>query len=144
MPESSLPKITTRVCHCVGRVCVCVCVCVCVWVYARSLTQSCPTLGPQGLQPSRLLCPRNSPARKTRVGCHFLLQGIFLTQEQNSGLCVSYIGRCIPCPTKHKQKFVSVCLSVSLRAYTGTHTHTHTHTKDLPFLSFYFRAENTA
>ena len=35
---------------------------------------------------SRLLCPWDSPGRNTGVGCHFLLQGIFLTQELNSGL----------------------------------------------------------
>ena len=35
---------------------------------------------PHGLQPTRLLCPRDSPGKSTGVGCHFLLQGIFLTQ----------------------------------------------------------------
>ena len=43
-------------------------------------------LGPGGLQPPRLLCPRNSPGKSTGVGCHFLLQGIFPTQGLNSGL----------------------------------------------------------
>ena len=38
------------------------------------------------LQPTRLLCPWNSPGKNTGVGCHFLLQGIFLTQESNPGL----------------------------------------------------------
>ena len=38
------------------------------------------------LQPSRLLCPWNSPGKKTRVGCHFLLQGIFPTQGSKPGL----------------------------------------------------------
>ena len=33
-----------------------------------------------GLQPARLLCPWDFPGRNTRVGCHFLLQGIFPTQ----------------------------------------------------------------
>ena len=33
-----------------------------------------------GLQPSRLLCPWNSPGRNTGVGCRALLQEIFLTQ----------------------------------------------------------------
>ena len=37
-------------------------------------------------QPSRLLCPRNSPGKDTGVGCHSLLQGIFLTQGSNPGL----------------------------------------------------------
>ena len=33
---------------------------------------------PFGLQPARLLCPRDSPGENTGVGCHFL-QGIFPT-----------------------------------------------------------------
>ncbi|CAI9165931.1 unnamed protein product [Rangifer tarandus platyrhynchus] len=32
------------------------------------------------MQPARLLCPRDSPGKNTRVGCHALLQGIFPTQ----------------------------------------------------------------
>ena len=36
-----------------------------------------------GLQPIRLLCPWDSPGKNTRVGCHSLLQGIFLTQGLN-------------------------------------------------------------
>ena len=36
-----------------------------------------------GLQPSRLLCPWDFPGKNTRVDCHFLLQGIFLTQGLN-------------------------------------------------------------
>ena len=34
----------------------------------------------------RLLCPWNSPGKNTGVGCHFLLQGIFLIQGLNPGL----------------------------------------------------------
>ena len=37
----------------------------------------------------RLLCSWNSPKKNTGVGCHFLLQGIFLTQELNLGLCTA-------------------------------------------------------
>ena len=37
-------------------------------------------------QPTRLLCPWKSPGKKTGVGCHSLLQGIFLTQELNPDL----------------------------------------------------------
>ena len=44
------------------------------------------SLRPQGLWPSRLLCPRDFPSKNTGVGCHFLLQGIFLTQGLNLGL----------------------------------------------------------
>ena len=39
-----------------------------------------------GLQPTRLLCPWNSAGKNTGVGCHFSLQGIFLTQGSNTGL----------------------------------------------------------
>ena len=34
----------------------------------------------------RLLCPRDSPGKNTGVGCHALLQGIFLTQGSNQRL----------------------------------------------------------
>ena len=44
------------------------------------LLQSRLTLQAYGLQPSRLLCPWDSPGKSTGVGCHALLQGIFPTQ----------------------------------------------------------------
>ena len=40
-------------------------------------------LQPYGLKPTRLLCPWDFPDKYTRVGCHFLLQGIFPTQRSN-------------------------------------------------------------
>ena len=39
----------------------------------------------------RLLCPRDSPGKNARVGYHFLLQGIFPTQELS--LCLLYCRR---------------------------------------------------
>ena len=50
------------------------------------VTQSCLTLRPHGLQPTGLLCPWDSPDKKTGVGCRFLLQGIFPFQGWNSRL----------------------------------------------------------
>ena len=44
------------------------------------------SLWPHGLQPTRLLCPRDSPGKNTGADCHFLLQGIFSTQGSN--LCL--------------------------------------------------------
>ena len=44
------------------------------------------SLQPHGLQPTRLLCPWNSPGKNSGVGSHFLLQGIFPTQGSNPGL----------------------------------------------------------
>ena len=42
---------------------------------------------PWTVQPSRLLCPWDSPGKNTGVGCHALLQGIFPTQGLN--LCLT-------------------------------------------------------
>ena len=39
-----------------------------------------------GLQPLRLLCPWDSPGKNTGMGCHFLLQEIFLTRRSNPSL----------------------------------------------------------
>ena len=52
-----------------------------VKVWVTSATSN--SLRPRGLQPTRLLCPWASPGKNTGVGCHFLLQGIFLTQGLN-------------------------------------------------------------
>ena len=38
---------------------------------------------PYGLQPATLLCSWDSPGKNTGVGCHALLQGIFLIQGLN-------------------------------------------------------------
>ena len=50
--------------------------------YARVLSRSVvsDSLWPCGLEPTRLLCPWDSPGKNTGVGCHALLQGLFLTQ----------------------------------------------------------------
>ena len=50
------------------------------------VAQSCLTLQPHELKPVRLLCPWVFPGKNSGVGCHFLLQGIFLTQELSPGL----------------------------------------------------------
>jgi len=56
--------------------------CYCCWV-----ARLCRTLlWPHGLQPARLLCPWDFPGKNIGVGCHSLLQGIFLTQGLNQGL----------------------------------------------------------
>ena len=41
------------------------------------------SLRPRGLQPTRLLCPRDSPGKDSGVGRHTLLQAIFPTQGLN-------------------------------------------------------------
>ena len=39
-----------------------------------------------GLYPARLFCPVNSPGNNTGVGCHALLQGLFLPKGSKLGL----------------------------------------------------------
>ena len=46
------------------------------------------TLLPFRLFPARFLHPWDFPGKNTGVGCHFLLQEIFPTQESNPGLCL--------------------------------------------------------
>ena len=59
--------------------CVCVCVCVCVCMRTCVRAQSCPTLcdfmdcSPPGSS-------AHGTSQNTGVGCHFLLQGVLLTQ----------------------------------------------------------------
>ena len=53
-----------------------------------------------GLWPARLLCSWDFfPGKNTGVGCHFLLQGIFLTQESNPHL--PYLLHCRKILYKH-------------------------------------------
>ena len=50
-----------------------------ICVYAQSCMTLCDSV-------ARLLCPCNFPGKSTGMGCHFLLQGIFLIQGSNSRL----------------------------------------------------------
>ena len=75
------------------------------------VAQLCPTLWSHGLQSTRLLCPWDFPGKSTGVGCHFLLQGIFLTQGSNPGLLHC---RQTPYPLSHQE--------ILLTTYRGTKT----------------------
>ena len=91
------------------------------------------SLWPHGLYLIRLLCPWNFPVKNTGVGCHFLLQGISLTQELNPCLLfpalaggfflfLFFLHHCATweaCMILHKWQN---CMEL-------THTHTHTHTQ---------------
>ena len=67
------------------------CVRVCAHTHMHSVMSD--SLQPHGLQPTRLLCLWNFTGKNTRGGCHFLLQGVFLTQELNPISCIYCIGR---------------------------------------------------
>ena len=62
---------------------------------------------------ARLPCPRDSPGQNTGMGCHALLQGIFLTQGRTYFSYVSCIGRWV------------LYDKGSLSLYKFTHMHTH-------------------
>ena len=53
------------------------------WAQTASPVQ---LLWPRGPQPAKLLCPWDSPGMNTGMDCHFLLQGISLTQGLNLDL----------------------------------------------------------
>ena len=67
-------------------------------VVGQSLSRA-RLLRPHGLQPTTLLCPWDFPSKNSGVGCHFLLQVIFLTQESNPDLLHC---RRILCQLSHK------------------------------------------
>ena len=62
-------------------------------VHACVLSHFCPTLyDPTGCSPPGSSVHGNSPGKNTGVGCHVLLQGIFLTQGSNLHLLgLSYV-----------------------------------------------------
>ena len=56
--------------------------------YCCLVSKLCPTLLWSHWLLSRLLCPWDFPGKNTRVGCHFLLQGISLIQGSNHASCI--------------------------------------------------------
>ena len=59
---------------------------------------------PHGLQPTRLLCPWDSPCKYTGVDCHALLQGISQTLGPNSCLSASPALQTASLPTESPGK----------------------------------------
>ena len=82
------------------------------------------SLRPHGLEPSRLLCPWDSPGKNTGVGCHFLLQEIFPTQGSNlcllHGQADSLPLTCLGSPWGGKES----ATTEQLRAHTHTELYT--------------------
>ena len=74
--------------------------------------QSCPALCNPVDYSLPGVCPQNLSGKNTRVGCCFLLQGIFLTQGSNP--LISCTGRQIlyHCTTG-EDKCVCVCVCIS-------------------------------
>ena len=58
----------------------------CEAVAAAKSLQLCLTLQPYRWQPTRLLCPWDSPGKNTGMGCHFLFQCMKVKRESRSVL----------------------------------------------------------
>ena len=59
------------------------------WYYCLDI-QLCPTLlCLHGLQPTRLLCPWDSPSKNTGVGCHLFLQGSSQPRDWTQVSCIA-------------------------------------------------------
>ena len=70
-----------------------------------SVAKSCLTLlRPHRTWPARLLCPWDPPGKNTGEGCHFLLQGIFLSQGSNPGLLCLLLWQADSLPTYPPEK----------------------------------------
>ena len=57
---------------------------------------------PHGLQPARLLCPRDSPGKNTGVGCYTRLQGVSPTQGLGESLLRLLRWQAGPLPSTHQ------------------------------------------
>ena len=96
-------------------------VCVYIYIYAQSLSHVLLFVAPQTIacQGWTIACPWHF----RQDCCHFLLQGMFLTQESNSHLLQlldQQVNSLLPAP--RGKPHINVCVCV----YTHTHTHTHT------------------
>ena len=78
-----MKKILSNILYCPCLICCCCCCCCCVTSVVSD------SVRPHGLQPSRLLCPWDSPGKNTGVGCHFLLQCMKVESESESEVAQS-------------------------------------------------------
>ena len=86
------------------------------------------SLQPSKPQLARLLCPRDSSGKNTGMGCHFLLQGIFLTQRSNQHLLalLLWLADSLPLappekPQQYYNHFSRSVMSNSLRPHEPQH-----------------------
>ena len=85
----------------------------------RACSVVCCFLWPRGLQPTRLLRPWDLPGKNTGVGCHFLLQDVFLTQGLNRVSCLA--GRLFTIwATREALVFISFAFSPIISPFSFT------------------------
>ena len=75
-------------------------------VVSSEVAQSCPTLcDPMDCSLTKLLCPWDFPGNSAGVDCHFLLQGILLTQGSNPGL--PHCTQTLYCLSHHRELYLT-------------------------------------
>ena len=82
-------------------------------VFSHSVVSD--SLRPHELQPTRLLCPWDSPGKNTGVGCRALLQGIFPTQRSSPGL--PHCRRILNCLSHQGSPYICVYIYTHTRIY---------------------------
>ena len=116
----------------------------CCWVTKSYPTLCCPM---DCIQPTRLLCPWDFLSKNTGVGCHILLQGIFLTNNRTRLSCIA--GKCFtteppekPLPKSIQGWFplrltglISLMSKGLLRVFSSTTVRKHPFFGALPSLS---------
>ena len=93
----------------------------CIFIFV--VVQSLNCVNPMDCSPSGSSVHRIFPGKNTRVGCHFLLQGIFSIQGSS------------PCLLHWQMD--SLPLTHLGSPYIHTHTHTHTHTHIYIYINIY-------
>ena len=105
-------------------VCVCMCVCVyaCVWAKLRLTLCNFMDCSPPGS-----FVHEDSPSKNTGVGCHAILQGIFLTQGLNLSLLCLLHWQMGSLPLAPTGKHIYIYMYIYMYIYIYTHTHTYIH-----------------
>ena len=91
-------------------------------------------LWPHGLWPTRFLCPWNFPSKNSGTDCHFLLQGLFPTQEWKLHLLSPALaGRFFTsAPPRKPAKVSSNCLKNHCHDLEGDWIRKHGHPVQIP------------
>ena len=115
------------------------CVYACVWAKLRLTLCNFMDCSPPGS-----FVHEDSPSKNTGVGCHAILQGIFLTQGLNLSLLCLLHWQMGSLPLAATGKHMCVCIYIYIYIYTHTHIHIYIPQKKngiLPFETTYIYLE---
>ena len=87
------------------------------WKWSRSVVPD--SSRPHGLQPTRLLCPRDFPGKSTGVGCHCLLRRRGSSQYQREYKESQMKSTYTMSLTKPKSIFLQICINIHHRLHAS-------------------------